>query len=174
MIRRREFMALLGGAAAAWPMAARAQQPAQIRRVGMLIGYTENDPETQARLAAFRQAFEQLGWKEGRSVRIDYRFAPASPDEARLFAKELVALHPDVLVGNSTPAAAAQRRDAHTNRVRGRIRSCGQPLCCQHSSARRQHHWLHQLRAIIDREVARNSQEHAPSGTPAFSRAIRD
>ena len=84
-MRRREFITLLGGAAA-WPLAARAQQPAQIRRVGMLIGYTENDPETQARLAAFRQAFEQLGWKEGRSVRIDYRFAPASPDEARLFA----------------------------------------------------------------------------------------
>ena len=86
-MKRREFITLLGGAAAAaWPLSARAQQPAQIRRVGMLIGYTENDPETQARLAAFRQAFEQLGWKEGRSVRIDYRFAPASPDEARLFA----------------------------------------------------------------------------------------
>jgi hypothetical protein len=75
--RRREFITLIGGATAAWPLAARAQQPAQIRRVGMLIGYTENDPETQARLTAFRQAFEQLGWKEGRSVRIDYRFAPA-------------------------------------------------------------------------------------------------
>jgi hypothetical protein len=76
---RREFVALLGGAAVTWPLAARGQEPAQIRRVGMLIGYAENDPETQARLAAFRQAFEQLGWTEGRSVRIDYRFAPASP-----------------------------------------------------------------------------------------------
>src|SRR5262249_61186514 len=85
-LKRRQFITLLGGAAAPWPLAAWAQQPAQIRRVGMLIGYAENDPETQARLAAFRQAFEQLGWREGRSVRIDYRFAPASPDEARLFA----------------------------------------------------------------------------------------
>jgi putative ABC transport system substrate-binding protein len=111
-IRRRDFVMLLGGgAAAAWPLAARAQQTAQIRRVGMLIGYAENDPETQARLAAFRQAFEQLGWKEGRSVRIDYRFAPASPDQAQLLAKELVALHPDVLLGNSTPAAAALLRE---------------------------------------------------------------
>ena len=109
-IRRRELLAALSGAAA-WPLAARAQQPAQIRRVGMLIGYAENDPETQARLAAFRQAFEQLGWKEGRSVRIDYRFAPASPDQAQLLAKELVALHPDVLLGNSTPAAAALLRE---------------------------------------------------------------
>jgi len=78
-LRRRQFVALLGGAAAAWPLAARAQQPAQMRRVGMLIGYAENDPETQARLAAFRQAFEQLGWKEGRSVRIDYRLRRPAP-----------------------------------------------------------------------------------------------
>jgi putative ABC transport system substrate-binding protein len=108
-IRRREFIALIGGAAAAWPLAAQAQQPAQIRRVGMLIGYAEN-----ARLAAFRQAFEQLGWKAGRSVRIDYRFAPASPDQAQVLAKELVALHPDVLLGHSTPAAAALLRETRT------------------------------------------------------------
>jgi putative tryptophan/tyrosine transport system substrate-binding protein len=113
-MRRREFITLLGGAAAAWPFAARAQQPAQIRRVGMLIGYAENDQETQARLSAFRQALEQLGWKEGRSIRLDYRFAPASPDEAQRFAKELVALHPDVLVGNSTPATAALLRETRT------------------------------------------------------------
>src|SRR5262245_11985128 len=95
-MRRREVIALIGGAAA-WPLAARAQQPAQIRRIGMLVGYAENDPETQARLTAFRQALDQLGWKEGRSVRIDYRFAPASPDEAQRFAKELVA--PGVCAG---------------------------------------------------------------------------
>ena len=112
-MRRREFITLLGGAAA-WPLAARAQQPAQIRRIGMLIGYAENDPETRARLAAFRQALEQLGWKEGRSIRIDYRFAPASPDQAQQFARELVALRPDVLVGNSTPAAAALLSETRT------------------------------------------------------------
>ena len=113
-VKRREFITLLGGAAVAWPLAARAQQVTQIRRVGMLIGYAENDPETQARLAAFRQALEQLGWKEGRGVRIDYRFAPASPDEAQRFAKELVALHPDVLVGNSTPATGALLRETRS------------------------------------------------------------
>ena len=112
-MKRREFITLLGGAAT-WPLAARAQQAAQIRRVGMLIGYAENDPETQARLSAFRQALEQLGWKEGRSIRLDYRFAPASPDEAQRFAKELVALRPDVLVGNSTPATAALLRETRT------------------------------------------------------------
>ena len=114
MSSRREFISLMGGAAAAWPLAARAQQAVQTRRIGMLIGYAENDPETQTRLAAFRQGLEQSGWKEGRSVRIDYRFAPASPEEARLFAKELVGLHPDVLVGNSTPATAALLHETRT------------------------------------------------------------
>jgi putative tryptophan/tyrosine transport system substrate-binding protein len=108
---RREFVALLGGAAA-WPSAARAQVPT--RRIGMLIGYAENDPEIQARLAAFREALERNGWKEGSGVHIDYRFAPGGPDQAQLLAKELIALHPDVLVGNSTPATAALLRETGT------------------------------------------------------------
>jgi putative ABC transport system substrate-binding protein len=113
-MKRREFITLLGGAAAGWPLAVRAQQPGQLRRIGMLIGYAENDPETQARLAAFRQGLEHLGWIEGRNVRIDYRFAPAGPDQAQRFAKELVALRPDILVGNSTPATAALLRETRT------------------------------------------------------------
>jgi len=113
-MKRREFITLLGGGAVAWPVAARAQQSAPVRRVGLLIGYSEDDPETQARLSAFRQGLEHLGWKEGSSVRIDYRFAPASPDQAQVFAKELVALQPDVLVGNSTPATAALLRETRT------------------------------------------------------------
>src|SRR6516225_9542073 len=111
-VRRREFITVLGGAAATWPLAARAQQPT--RRIGMLIGYSENDPEIQARLVAFRQALEGNGWKVGRSVLIDYRFAPAGPDQAQVFAKELVALQPDVLVGNSTPATAALLHETRT------------------------------------------------------------
>jgi ABC-type uncharacterized transport system substrate-binding protein len=111
-LKRREFMTLLGFAAVAWPVAARPQEPT--RRVGMLIGYAENDPEIQARLAAFRQALERDGWKEGSSVRIDYRFAPGGPDQAHILAKELIALHPDVLVGNSTPATAALLRETGT------------------------------------------------------------
>jgi putative ABC transport system substrate-binding protein len=113
-MKRREFITLLGGAAVAWPLAARAQQPDRLRRIGVLIGYAENDLETQARLAAFRQGLERLGWTEDRNVRIDYRFAPAGPDQAQRFAKELVALRPDVLVGNSTPASAALLRETHT------------------------------------------------------------
>src|SRR5215472_16133435 len=110
--KRREVITLLGGAAAVWPVVTRAQQPT--RRIGMLIGYSENDPEIQARLVAFRQALEGNGWKEGRSVLIDYRFAPAGPDQAQVFARELVALSPDVLLGNSTPATAALLHETRT------------------------------------------------------------
>src|SRR2546427_11171365 len=110
-MKRREFLGVLGGTAVAWPLAARAQMPNRVRRVGMLIGSAENAPEPQARLAAFRQGLETLGWTEGRNIRIDYRFAPASPDQAQSFAKELVALRPDALVSNSTPATAALLRE---------------------------------------------------------------
>ena len=137
-MRRRAFITLLGGAAA-WPLAARAQQPAQIRRVGMLIGYAENDPETQARLAAFRQAFEQLGWKEARSVRIDYRFAPEGPEQAQRFAKELVALRPDILVGNfdARHCCSPARDTHHPDRIGGRVRPSGRRLRRQHRAAGR-------------------------------------
>src|SRR5438552_3191859 len=84
MRTRRQFAAALGSAAA-WPFAASGQQAT--RRIGVLIGYAENDPEIQARVATFRQALDRSGWAEGRNVRIDYRFAPASPDQAQAFAK---------------------------------------------------------------------------------------
>jgi putative tryptophan/tyrosine transport system substrate-binding protein len=113
-IGRRDFITLLGGAATGWPLAARGQQAVRVPRVGVLIGYSENDPETQARLLAFRRGLDHLGWIEGHSVLVDYRFAPASPDQAERLAKELVAFRPDVLVGNSTPATAALLRETHT------------------------------------------------------------
>src|SRR5262249_52469663 len=102
-LQRRQLLSLIGGVAAAWPLMARAQQGGPARRVGMLIGYAENDLETQARLAAFRQGLEHLGWSEGRNLRIDTRFAPEGPEQAQRLARELLALQPDVLVGNSTP-----------------------------------------------------------------------
>ena len=95
LMKRREFITLLGGAAAARPLAARAQQPDPRWRVGLLIGYGEDDPETKARLAAFRQALATRGWFEGRNIRVDYRFAAGSRDKYYAFAKELVALQPD-------------------------------------------------------------------------------
>jgi ABC-type uncharacterized transport system substrate-binding protein len=112
-IKRREFITLLGGAAVAWPVVARAQQPDGMRRIGVLIGFAEDDPEAKARLAAFRQGLEKRGWSEGRNVRIDYRHAPAGA-QAQALAKELVAPQPDVIFAHSTPLTAALQRESRT------------------------------------------------------------
>src|SRR5262245_66254043 len=103
-IRRREFMILLG-AAAAWPRAARARQPDRVRRVGVLMGIAD-DLEGQARLAVFRQALQALGWSEGRNVQFIYRWRRGDVAHARQFAKERVDLREGVNQSNSTPYAA--------------------------------------------------------------------
>jgi putative tryptophan/tyrosine transport system substrate-binding protein len=118
-MRRREFITLLGGAAAmssvSWPLAARAQQqPGGTRRIGVLMGFLEDDPETKARLAGFRQGLERLGWSEGRNVRIDYRFALGSPEQFQAHAKDLVSLQPDVIFASTTPVAAVLQRQSRT------------------------------------------------------------
>src|SRR5262245_17774462 len=97
-MRRREFITLIGGAAAAWPLAARAQQPPQLRRVGILISGAEADPEMQARVAAIRQRLDSLGWSEGRNLRIDLRFGEADPGRYPSLARALVALQPDAII----------------------------------------------------------------------------
>ena len=105
-MKRREFITLLGGAAGAWPVAARAQQPGErVRRIGALIaGSGENDPESRARVAALREALAQRGWSEGRNLRIDYRWTGTDPDRIRGFAAELVATVPEVIFAHGTPA----------------------------------------------------------------------
>jgi putative tryptophan/tyrosine transport system substrate-binding protein len=109
-IRRREFITLIGGAAA-WPLASRAQQGERMRRIGVLMPYAAGDPETKSRLTAFRQALERLGWSEDRNVRIDYRFAAGSSDRYLPLARELMALQPDVIVAVTTPVAATLQRE---------------------------------------------------------------
>jgi len=113
-MRRREFITLLGGAAAAWPVGVLAQQPERMRRIGVLVGGTEGDPVEQARLAALRQGLERLGWSQGRNVRIDTRFAAGSADQVQTLAKELVALQPDVMLTHSTGFVAALQRESST------------------------------------------------------------
>jgi ABC-type uncharacterized transport system substrate-binding protein len=88
-----------------------AQQPEQIRRVGVLMGYAENDPESQTRIAAFVQALSDSGWSDGRNLHIDYRWASADVERIKQFAKELVALKPDVILANTTPVTAALQRE---------------------------------------------------------------
>jgi putative ABC transport system substrate-binding protein len=113
-MKRRDFITLLGCAAAARPLAAHAQQSGQMRRIAVLLGGAENDPQIVAGLAAFKAALGKLGWIEARNIQIDYRFAAADVDRMGVFAKELVALQPDVLVGHTTGLIAALKREAKT------------------------------------------------------------
>src|SRR6516165_5108008 len=113
-MKRREFIALLAGAAAAWPPAARAQQTGGLRRIGVLMGWAESDAEAQSDLAAFVQELRQLGWVDGGNVRIDYRWANGDVSRIRTFAKELVELRPDLILANTTPVTVALQRETRT------------------------------------------------------------
>ena len=97
-MRRREFITLIGGAAIAWPIGSRAQQPEPMRRIGVLLGAgSTDDRETQPRLSAFLQTLQQFGWIEGRNLRVDVRRGAGNADDVRKYAAELVALTPDVI-----------------------------------------------------------------------------
>jgi putative tryptophan/tyrosine transport system substrate-binding protein len=111
-VRRREFIA--GITAVAWPAAARAQQGDRVRRIGVLIGFDENDPEWKPRYSAFTQALADLGWTDGRNVRIDVRWAGGEINRIRALAQELVGLQPDIIVTDSTPATLALQRETRT------------------------------------------------------------
>ena len=113
-MRRREFIAVLGGAMVAWPLAARAQQPERIRRIGMLMNLAADDPESQRRMTAFVQGLQQLGWTDGRNVRIDVRWGAADADRYRRYAAELVALEPDVILAATAAVTGVMRRATRT------------------------------------------------------------
>src|SRR5262245_7232335 len=106
-MRRREFIMILSGAAVMWPLPARAQQSDRVRRLGVLIASTADDPEWQARFAAFQQALQQLGWSDGRNVHIDTRWATTNSDDIRRHAAELAALAPDVILAGTGTATVA-------------------------------------------------------------------
>ena len=114
MSSRREFIMLLGGATAMWPLAARAQQSKRLRRVGVLMPYAANDPQVQTRNAAFLQGLQQLGWTVGNNVQIDYRWSAGNEDDTRKYAAELVALAPDVIFASGSAAVGPLRRATRT------------------------------------------------------------
>ena len=114
MMRRREFITLLSGAAAAWPLAARAQQGERMQRIGVLMDLAENDPEGQVRIAAFLQGLAQLGWTDGRNVRIDTRWTAGDADRTRRQAAELIALAPDIVVATGTPTLGPLQQTTRT------------------------------------------------------------
>src|SRR5437660_1332230 len=107
---RREFVTFLGTAVTAWPLTARAQQGKGMRRVGVLSVSAEGDPEGNRRVSRFTQGLAELGWIDGRNVRLDLRWSAGNADRSRIFAKELVDLQPDVLFAVTTPATVALQR----------------------------------------------------------------
>ena len=109
-MKRREFIGLIGGAAAAWPFMASAQQRERVRRIGVLMHLAADDPDGQSRIAAFLQGLQEAGWSVGRNVTIDVRWAAADVELMKRVAKELVMLQPDLIFTSSTPAAAAHAR----------------------------------------------------------------
>ena len=113
-MRRREFIALVGSAAA-WPLVSRAQPSERVRRIGLIMGATEeNDPESQARITAFREGLAALGWTDGRNIRIDYRFAGGDADRIRYLVTEVVRSSPDLIVANSSPVIVALKQATNT------------------------------------------------------------
>ena len=113
MMKRREFITLLGGAAA-WPLTADAQQGNRVRRIGVLGGGGENDPEGKRRYSAFTQALADLGWTDGRNVRMDLRWHGGDTNRIRALAQELVGLQPDIILASSITAAVALQRETRT------------------------------------------------------------
>jgi putative tryptophan/tyrosine transport system substrate-binding protein len=112
-MRRREFIAGLGGAAAAWALAARAQQGERMKRIGVVMAYTESDPNGQVQVAAFRQQLQKLGWVEGSNIQIDFRYAAADPSRIRALARELLGLRPDLMVSNSNLVTTILQSEVH-------------------------------------------------------------
>jgi putative ABC transport system substrate-binding protein len=113
-VRRRGFITLLGGAAVAWPLAARAQQPDPVRRIGVLMNIAADDPEAPVRVAAFAQGLQELGWTIGRSLRVEYRWSAGDADRIRRYAAELSALSPDIIIAYGGAHAAAVQQAAPT------------------------------------------------------------
>jgi putative tryptophan/tyrosine transport system substrate-binding protein len=113
-MKRREFMTLLGGAAVAWPVAARGQQRDRVKRLGVLWGLAENDNVYEPRLSAFKQRLQDLGWIDGRNIRVEYRFTGGVTERIRIAAQELAALAPDVIFATTNPAVAALLHETKT------------------------------------------------------------
>ena len=166
MMMRREFVALLGGAAVAssvsWPFAARAQQADRMRRVGVLESRAADDPEGQARLAVFLQGLQELGWTDGRNVRIDYRWAAADADRAiadtSAATAGTLARRDPIFSGESGWRGAATNNPYRADRIRECYRPGRGRLRREIGAPGRQRHWIYAVRIQPERKMARTTQ----------------
>jgi ABC-type uncharacterized transport system substrate-binding protein len=113
-VKRRQFITLLGGAGAAWPLTARAQQGERMRRIGVLMMYAESDAQAQGLVAMFRATLRELGWMEDHNIQLDYRWATTDSESIQRFARELIALQPDLILSSSTPTTASLLQQTRT------------------------------------------------------------
>jgi putative ABC transport system substrate-binding protein len=155
-MKRREFITLLGGAAAVWPLAARAQQRERVRRIGVLMNLAADDPESVARVAAFAQGLQELGWTVGRNVQFDTRWAAGDADRFRRYAVELIALTPDVVLASASPSVAALQQASRTVPIVFAIVTdpVGQGFVASLGTARRQRHRFFGLRIWLRPKMA--------------------
>ena len=159
-MKRREFIMLFGGAAAAWPLAARAQQDQRLRRIGWLAGgLAANDPESRARAEAFVKALRELGWTEGHNIRIEYRWGAANVDNNRKQADELIALAPDAVLATASQSVhALQQASRCADRVRAGSRPGWRWLRWQLGATGRQRDRIRNLRVWDRCEMAGTAQ----------------
>jgi len=153
-MRRRDFISLVGGVTA-WPIAARAQQPAGMRRVGVLLNLFESDVEGRRLVAVFQEGLAQLGWADGRNLRIDYRWASGDVDRIRAFAKELVVMSPDIIVAYATRSVVALQRETHSIPIVFlSVTDPGWPRPCRESgTSGREYYGLCSIRDFVRRQV---------------------
>ena len=174
-MRRREFLSVLG-AAVALPLAARAQESARMRRIGVLLPSTAGDAEYQARMAAFLQGLQQLGWTDGRNVRIDTRWYAGDADLIRKYVAELIALAPDVILAPGTTTMGPLLQATRTVPIvfTTLLRSRRRRLRRQPGAAWWQRHWFHRVRIRPEREMAGTAQADRAkpdaSGDPSGSK----
>ena len=116
-MRRREFLALLGGAAAGWPLAARTQEAERIRRIGVLMSNADSDPEALARIGALELGLEKLGWSKGRNISLNYRWNVTDPGSVRASVRDLIDSNPDVLLAHTPATVAALQQATHTTPI---------------------------------------------------------
>ena len=165
MICRREFITLLGGAAAAWPLAARAQQSERVRRVGIFMDLAEQDAEGQTRVAAFRKGLQDLGWTEGRNVKFDTRWTAGDPARMRRYAAELVGLAPEVIMNGGLPTLVAMQQETRTIPVvfAQVLDPVGAGICRKPVAPRREYHRICQLRIQHGKQMVGDAKAHGAS-----------